>query len=119
MGVAKTDGDTAAKAKAVSAVNGGFRLCMDHGSSGKVGTDSRAVGDNRQQWQWQSGNNQLKVMVASGGVDSRAEGGMQQQLLVIGSKMPMAKGIDIAPPTPLSSAAAGGGGWAAAAAARE
>jgi hypothetical protein len=53
MGVAKAGGDTTVKTKAVPAVNGGFRRCMDHGSSGKVGANGREAVDNRQQWQQQ------------------------------------------------------------------
>jgi hypothetical protein len=75
IGVAKAGGDTAVKTKVALAVNGAFCRQVDHGSSGKVGADGRAVVDNRQQWQRQSGINQLKVMVASGGVDSRGGGG--------------------------------------------
>ncbi len=65
MGVAKAEGDTAVKAKAAPAVNGVFCGCVDHGSGGKVGANGRAAVDSRQQWQRQSGNNQLKVTVAS------------------------------------------------------
>ncbi len=68
-------GDTAVKAKALSAVNVAFCHRVDHGIGGKAGGNGRAAVDNRQQWQWQSGNNQRKVMVASGGVDSRGWGG--------------------------------------------
>jgi hypothetical protein len=41
----------------------------DHGIGRKVGGDGRVAIDNRQQWQRQPGNNQLKVMVTSGGID--------------------------------------------------
>jgi hypothetical protein len=85
----------------------------------KLVADGRATVDNRQQWQRQSGNNQLKVTVASSGVDSRGDGGKQRQLMAIGSEMPMAKVIIVAPPTPLLLLSAGSGGRAAAAAARE
>jgi hypothetical protein len=119
MGVAKANRDTAVKAKAALAVNGVFRCCVDHGSSGKDGANGRAAIDNRQQWQWQSGNNQLKVTVASGSVDCRGGGGEQQQSMAIGSKMPMAKAIVVAPPTPLLLLLAGCDGRAAMAAARE
>ncbi len=76
MGVAKASGVTAVKAKAGPAVNGAFRCRVNHDSSKKVGADGRVVVDNRQQQQWQrqSGNNQLKVTVASGGVDSHGGG---------------------------------------------
>jgi hypothetical protein len=70
MGVAKVSGDTAVKAKAVPAVNRAFHRCLDHGGGRKVGANGRVVVDNRQQWQRQSDNNQQKVAVANGGVDS-------------------------------------------------
>ncbi len=70
MGVAKVGGDTAVKAKVVPAVKGAFRHRVDNCGGKKVGADSRAGVDNRQQWQRQSGNNQLKVTVASSGADS-------------------------------------------------
>jgi hypothetical protein len=66
-----------------------------------IGTNCRAAVDNRQQWQQQSGNNQLKVMVASGGVDFHGGGGEWRQSTAIDSKMPMAKATVVAPPTPL------------------
>ncbi len=65
MGVAKAGRDTAVKAKAVQAVNEAFHQHVGHGSGGKVGADVRAAVGNRQQWQLQSGNNQLKVKAAS------------------------------------------------------
>ncbi len=64
-------GDTAVKAKAALAVNGASPRRLHHGGSRKVGGNNRAAEDNRQLSQGQSGNNQLKVIVASGGVDSR------------------------------------------------
>jgi hypothetical protein len=63
------------KAKAAPAVNVAFRRRVDHGSGRNVGADGRAAVDNSQQYQRQSGNNHLKVMVASGGIDSRGGGG--------------------------------------------
>jgi hypothetical protein len=75
LGVAKVGGDTAMKAKAALAVNETFPCRMNHGGGRKVGANGRAAVDNRQQWQRQSGNNQLKVTVASGGVGSRGGGG--------------------------------------------
>jgi hypothetical protein len=120
MGVAKASRDTATKAKAAPAVNGAFRRHVDHGSGGKVGgANGRVAVNNRQQWQHQSGNNKLKVMMASGGLFSLGGSGKQRQSTVIGSKMPTAKAIVVAPLTPLSSSLAGGGGWVAAVAARE
>ncbi len=110
-------GDTAMMAKAAPTVNGAFCRCMDHGGGRKVGADGRVVVDNRQQWQRQSGNNQLKVAVASRGVDSCRGGGKQRRSTQISSKMPMAKAIVATPPTPLSLLLAGSGGQAAAAAA--
>ena len=119
-GNGRRGGDTAVKEKAAPVVNGAFHHCVDHCGSVKVGTNGRAAVDNRQQWQQQSGNNQLKVMVASSGVDSRGGSGKQWQSTAIGSKTPMAKAIIVAPPTPLLlSLLAGGGRWPAAAAARE
>jgi hypothetical protein len=67
----------------------------------------------------QSGKNQLKLTVASGGIDSREGSGKQRWLTAIGNEMPTSKAILVALPTPLSLSLAGGGGWAAAAAARE
>jgi hypothetical protein len=119
MRVAKVGRNTAVKAKAVPAVNGLFCCRMDHGGGNKVGSDSTAAVDNRQQRQQQSGNNQLKGMVASKGVDSYGGDGKQRWLMVIGSKMPTAKQIVVAPPTPLSSSSAGGSWPAVGAAARE
>ncbi len=72
MGVAKANEDIAVKAKAAPAINEAFHCHPDHGGSRKVGANGRAVVDSRQQWQQQSGK---KVMVASGGVDSRGGGG--------------------------------------------
>ncbi len=60
-GSGKGGRDTAVKAKAAPVVNVAFCSRVDHGGSGKVGTDGRVAADNRQQWQRQSGNNQLKV----------------------------------------------------------
>jgi hypothetical protein len=78
MGVAKVDRDTAVKAKTAPVVNGVFRHSVDYGGGRKVGADGRVAVDNRQQCQWQSGNNQLKVMVARGGIDSRGGGDKQR-----------------------------------------
>jgi hypothetical protein len=116
MGVTKAGGDTAVKAKAALLVNGAppLRGSWRHWKSWR-----RQQGGRRQQWQLQSGNNQLNVMVTSGGVDSRGDGGKQWRSTVIGSKTPMAKVINIAFPTPLLSLLAGGGGRAAVAAATE
>jgi hypothetical protein len=75
MGVANVGGDTAVKAKAAPTVNRVFRRSVDHSGGRKVGANGRAAVDNRQQWQRQSGNKQLKVTVASGGIDSRGGGG--------------------------------------------
>jgi hypothetical protein len=61
MGVAKAGRDTAVKSKAAPVVNGAFCCCLDHGGGRNVGVDGRVVVDNRQQWQRQSVNNQLKV----------------------------------------------------------
>jgi hypothetical protein len=61
--------DTALKTRAASTVNGVFCCCVDHSGGRKVGGDGRAAVDTKQQWQQQSGNNQLKVTVASGGLD--------------------------------------------------
>ncbi len=81
---------------------------------------TKMVADNRQQWQWpQSGNNQLKVMVASSGIDSRGGGSEQQWSTAISSKTLMAKAIIVAPSTPLLLLLAGSGGWVAALAVRE
>jgi hypothetical protein len=77
MGVAKAGGDTAVKANAAPAVNGGLCCLVDHGRGGKVGIDSTAVVDNRKQLQQQSGSNQLKVTVASSGIDSQGSGSKQ------------------------------------------
>ncbi len=77
MRVAKVGGDVAVKAKAALAVNGVFPHPVDHGDGGKGGANGRAAVDNIKQWQWQSGINQLKVMVASGVVDSLGYSGMQ------------------------------------------
>jgi hypothetical protein len=107
------------KAKAALVVNGAFHRRMDHDGGGKDGGNSRAAVDNKQRWQQQSGNNQLKVMVASGGVDSHGSGGRQRWLMAIGSKTPMAKAIIVVLPTPLSLLSAGGSRRAAAAAVRE
>ncbi len=67
--------DTAVKAKAVSVVNVVFCRRVDHDGGRKAGSNGRAAVENRQQWQRKLGNNQLKVMVASGGIDSRGGGG--------------------------------------------
>jgi hypothetical protein len=119
MGVAKAGRDTAVKANAALAGNGRFRHHVDHGSCRKVGTDGRAVLKHRQEWLRQSGNNQLKVMVASSGVDSHGGGSKQRRLTTICSEMPTAKAIAMMHPTPLSLSLADGGRWVAAAAARE
>jgi hypothetical protein len=74
MGVAKAGRDTAVKAKAALAVIGAFHRHVDHGSGGKVGSTGRAAVDIRHQWYRQSGNNQLKLMAARGGVDFRGDG---------------------------------------------
>ncbi len=100
-------GDTAVKAKAALAVNGAFFCHVDHGSSRKVGANSRAAVDNRQQWQRQSGNNQLKEIVASSGVDSHGGSSKQHRLTAIGSKMPTVKAIVVTPPTALLLLSAG------------
>jgi hypothetical protein len=100
MVVAKAGGDTAVKTNAAPAVIGAFRRCMDNGGGGKVGGNGRGGVDNRQQWQWQSGSIQLKVMVASSGIDYCGVRGKRQGLTVIGSKMPTGKAIVIAPSTP-------------------
>jgi hypothetical protein len=100
-GVAKASGDTAVKAKAALVMNGAFYCCVDHGGSGKVGANGRVAVDNRQC------NNQLKVTVASGGVDSRGGGGKQWRSTAINSKAPTAKAIAIMPPTILLSLLAG------------
>ncbi len=81
--------DPAVKAKAAPAVNGAFSRHMDHGGGGKVVSGSKVVVDNRQQWQRQSGSNQLKVMLASGGLDSHGGSGKQWRSMGMGSKMPM------------------------------
>ncbi len=117
--MAKVDGDAAVKAKAALVVNGTLRRRVNHGNGGKVGGDGRAAVDNRQQWQRQSGNNQLKVTVACSGVDSCEGGSKQQQSTAIGCKMSRAKAIIVAPRTPLLSSLAGGGRWTAVAVARE
>jgi hypothetical protein len=70
MGVTKAGRDTAVKAKAAPEVNEAFCYRVDHGGGRKVGGDGRGAVDNRQKWQRQSGKNQLKVIVASGGVNS-------------------------------------------------
>jgi hypothetical protein len=57
MGVANAGRNTAVKAETAPVVNGAFRYCVDHGGGRKVGADSRVGVDNRQHWQWQSGNN--------------------------------------------------------------
>jgi hypothetical protein len=119
MGVAKAGGNTIVKTKAAPAVNGAFCLRVDHGSGRKVGINGRAAVDNRQQWQQQLDNNQLKMTVTSIGVDSRGGSGEQQRSTAISSKMPMANTIIAMPPTPLLSTSAGGSGQAAARAARE
>ncbi len=120
MAVAKAGGDTFVKAKAAPVVNGAFCCCVDHGRrGGKVGAIGRVVVNNRQQWQWQSGNNQLKVTVVSSGIDSCGGSGKQRQSRAICSKTPMAKAIVIAPPTPLLLSLADGAGPAVAAATRE
>jgi hypothetical protein len=80
MGVTKVRGDTAVKSKAAPAVNGVFCRWVDHGGGKKVGTNGRAAVDNRQQWQQQTDNNQLRVMVASGVVDSHGGGGNRRWL---------------------------------------
>jgi hypothetical protein len=100
-------------------VNGVFCRHVDQGNGGKVGANGWAAEDNRKQWQRQTGNNQLKVMVASGGIDSSGGGGVQRQSTAICSKTPMAKVIVVAPPTPLSLLLAIGSRWVAGAAARE
>jgi hypothetical protein len=119
MGVAKVGGDTAVKTKTAPAVNRAFCHRVNHGSGRKLCTDIRAAVDNRQQWQQQSGNNQLNVTVASGGLDSRGGGSKQRRSMAFGSKTPMAKVIAVVPPTPLLLPWAGGGGWAAVAVVRE
>jgi hypothetical protein len=119
MGVAKAGRDTAVKAKAALVVNGAFCHCVDHGGGRKVGANGRAAVDSRQQWQRQSSIDQLKVMVASGGIDSHGVGGKQRQSTAIGSKTPMAKTIIVAPPTFMALSLAGGGWQAAVVAARE
>jgi hypothetical protein len=118
MGVAKAGRDTAVKAKAAPVVHGAFRCRVDYGSGRKVGANVRAAVDNRQQWQQQSGNNQLKVTVASGGIDSRGGGGKQRWSTVIGSKTPTAKVIVDVPLTPLLLLSASGGRWVVAATSR-
>jgi hypothetical protein len=118
MGVAKVCKDTAMKAKAALAVNGAFHCPVDHGGGRKVGANGRAAVDN-QQWQRQSGNNQIKVTVVSGGVDLCGGGGKQWRSMAIGSKAPTAKATAIAPSTLLLLPTACGGGRAAVAAARE
>jgi hypothetical protein len=80
---------------------------------------ARAEVDNRQQWQQQSGYNQLKVTMASGGVDPRGGGGKQWRLTAIRSEMPMVKGSIVTPPTPLLVSLAGNSRRAVVAAARE
>ncbi len=119
MGVAKVGRDTAVKAKAAPVVNGAFCHCVDHGGGRKVGANGRAAVDSRQQWQQQSGINQLKVTVASGGIDSHGAGGKQRRSTAIGSKTPMAKAIVVMPPTPMALSLAGGGWQAAVVAAKE
>ncbi len=119
MGVAKAGRDTAVKAKAAPAVNGAFHRRVDHGGGRKVGGDGRATEDNRQQWQQQSGNNQLQVTVASGGIDSRGCRSKQQRSRAIVSETSIVKANVVVPATPLSLLSAGSGGQAAAAAARE
>ncbi len=64
-------------------------------------------------------NNQLKMMVAGSGVDSRGGSGEQRGSTVIDSKTTMAKVIVVAPSTSLLSLLAGDGGRAAVVAARE
>ncbi len=113
MGVAKLGVDTAVKAKVALAVNWAFRGRVDHVGGGKVGANGRAAVDNIQH------NKQLQMMVASSGLGSRGGGSKQRQSAVIGSKVPMAKAIIVAPPTPLLSSSAGGSGRVAVAAARE
>jgi hypothetical protein len=110
-------GDTAVKANAVLALNGVLHRHLDHGGGRKVGCNGRAGVDNRQQWQRQSGNNQLKVTVASGGDDSHGGGGGQRRSMAISSKKPKAKAIVVALPTPLLSSLASGSGQVAVAAA--
>ncbi len=78
MGVAKAGRDTAVKTKAAQVVNRVFRHCVDHRGGKKVSCNGRAAVDNKQQLQWQSCNNQLKVTVASGGVDSHGGGNKQR-----------------------------------------
>ncbi len=112
-------GDTAVKAKAAPGVNGALCHRVDHGGGGKVGSDGMAVVDNRKQLQQQSGNNQLKVTVASSGIDFRLGSGKQRRSMAISKKVPTAKAIIVAPPTSLLLAVVGGCGQAAAAAARE
>jgi hypothetical protein len=119
MGVAKAGGDTAVKEKAALVANGAFRHHVDLGSRGKVGSNGRVAVDNRQQWQLQSGNNQLKVTVVSDGVESHGGSGEQRQSAVIGSKTPIAKASIVMPPTSLSLLSAGGARRAAVVAARE
>ncbi len=100
LGVAKVGRDTAVKAKVAPAVNGAFCHHLDHGSGRKVDANGRAAVDNRQQWQRQSSNNQLKVTVANGGVDCRGGDSKGRWSTAISSKMPMAKAIVVVPPTP-------------------
>jgi hypothetical protein len=55
----------------------------------------------------QSGNNQIKVTVASGGVDSCGGGGGQQRSTAVGGKMLTTKAIVVRLPTPLLLSLAG------------
>ncbi len=61
--------------KGLPAVNGAFCCCVNHGGGRKVGANVMVVVDNRRQWQRQSGNNHLKVTMASSCIDSHGVGG--------------------------------------------
>jgi hypothetical protein len=77
------------------------------------------MGHSAAAWMAVSGNNQLKVVVVSSGVDSFGGDGRQRWSTAISSKAQMAKAIIVVPPTPLLSLLACGGRQAVAAAARE
>jgi hypothetical protein len=79
MGVAKAGGNIAVKTTAAPAMNGVFCCHVGHGGSGNIGANGRATVDNSQQWQQQSGKNQLKVMVASSSIDSHRGNSKQRQ----------------------------------------
>ncbi len=112
-------GNTDVKAKAAWAVNTLIRCCVYYGGSRKVSGNGREAVDNRQQWQRQSGNNQIKVTVANGVVDSHGGGGGQRRLRMTGGKMPTAKAIIVVLSTPLLLSSARGHKCVVAAAARE